>query len=159
MKPPFVVQPLETRDVSVAQAVQAIFVGAHLQEAAEIGAPATASLQGRSVDEIMNSAEFYLGAHGHGELLGVLTVGPDAEAGQVALTALVVSPKHQRRGVGSALVQQALDRGPGLVFSVTAGANNLPAMALYKSLGFVEYRWGHMGEAQLPMVKLRRQAP
>lgn len=138
--------------------MQAIFALAYAQEAAEIGAALTDSPYGRSLDEIMNGAELYFGAHDQGELVGVLTVGPDTEAGQVAISALVVSPDHQRQGVGRALVRQALDSGQGMVFSVIASSDNHPARALYESLGFVEYRRGSMGPARLPMVKLRRQA-
>ena len=159
MNPPvFDIQRLQTSDVSIAQAVQTIFASAYVQEAAEIRAALTESPHGRSLDEIMSGVELYFGAHDHGELVGVLTVGPDAEAGQIAITALVVSPQHQRQGVGRALVRQALDSGAGMVFSVIASTNNRPARALYQSLGFVEYRQGSMGEAQLPMVKLRRRA-
>ncbi len=148
-------QPLETGNASVAQEVQEIFALAYWQEAAAIGISDADASTIRGVEDIMNSAEFHLGARIRGELVGVLTIGPDAEGNQVALTALVVHPAHQRLGVARSLVQEALARGRGFVFSVIASADNLPALSLYKSFGFEPYREGLMGQAQLPMVKLR----
>lgn len=145
-------------DRAVAQEIQAVFALARRQEAARIGAPPTDGPAPPEVRAIMRSADLHLGARIGGELVGVLAVGPDTEPGQLALTALVVHPRHQRRGVGAALVHDALGRGGGLDFAVVAGAANGPALALYRSLGFVEYRRGELGPAQLPVIKLRRRA-
>jgi ribosomal protein S18 acetylase RimI-like enzyme len=68
----------------------------------------------------------------------------------------VVHPDHQRRGIARRLLRDALQRGAGLVFSVVAGATNQPALALYRSLGFVTYREGMLGETGIAVVKLRR---
>jgi len=153
------IQPLQQRDTAVAQRLQLLFALAYEQEAAELGAPAPDLPGTRSVEAILASSEFYLGASQDGELVGALTIGSDTEPEQIAITTLVVHPNHQRRGIGRSLVQEALARGAGLVFSVTAGANNGPALALYTSLGFVQYRKGILGQADLPMIKLRKRAP
>jgi ribosomal protein S18 acetylase RimI-like enzyme len=154
-----VVRRLVHGDVAAAQEIQKVFALARQQEAAQIGARPTDGSVRQEVRAITRSADLHLGARIGGELVGVLTVGPDAEAGQLSLTALVVHPQHQRRGVGAALVHDALGRGAGLDFAVVAGAANAPALALYRSLGFVEYRRGELGPARLPVVKLRRRAP
>lgn len=145
-------------ELAVAQEIQEVFALARRQEAAQIGAPPADGSAPQEVRTIMRSANLHLGARIGGELVGVLSVGPDAEPGQLALTALVVHPRHQRRGVGAALVRDALGRGSGFDFAVVASADNGPALALYRSLGFVEYRRGALGPAQLPVVKLRRRA-
>lgn len=152
------VQPLQQHDPDVAREVQAVFALAQLQEAAQIGLAPADTPPGRSVDEVMASADFHLGARDGPCLVGVLTVGPDDEADQVAISALVVHPQHQRLGVGRALLREVLARGEGLVFCVTASAHNPAALALYASAGFVAYRHGALGPQALPMVKLRRPA-
>ena len=58
----------------------------------------------------------------------------------------------------AALGREALARGAGLGFCVTASARNPAALALYASAGFVAYRHGALGPQALPMVKLRRPA-
>jgi ribosomal protein S18 acetylase RimI-like enzyme len=155
---PLELQALDHRRETVAREMQAVFALAYRQEAATIGIALAPGAQGRSAEEIMASTDFHLGARASGELVGVLSVGADAEAGQIALGALVVHPRHQRCGIGRALVNEALERGRGLVFSVIASADNRAALALYATAGFVEYRRGQLGDAQWPMVKLRRPA-
>lgn len=153
-----VLQRLAHHDAAVANEIQVVFALARVQEAATIGAVPAATSALSEQQAITRSAELHLGARVDGQLAGVLTIGADAEAGQLALTALVVHPRHQRRGVGTALVADALARGAGFVFAVIASADNPAALALYHSLGFVEYRRGQLGPARLPMVKLRRPA-
>jgi GNAT superfamily N-acetyltransferase len=152
------VQPLQTRDPEVALEVQAVFALAQQQEAVQIGLAPADTPPGRSLGDVMASTDFHLGARDGPHLVGVLAVGPDDEAGQVAISALVVHPAHQRRGIGRALLREALARGAGLGFCVTASARNPAALALYASASFVAYRHGALGPQALPMVKLRRPA-
>ena len=70
----------------------------------------------------------------------------------------MVHPSAQRQGIARALMQDALRRGAGMVYAVATGAANAPALALYRELGFVAYRQGSMGTAQLALLKLRRDA-
>jgi ribosomal protein S18 acetylase RimI-like enzyme len=151
-------QALDHRRETIALEVQAVFTLAYRQEAAALGIELADGAQGRSATDIMASPDFHLGARAGGELVGVLTVGADTEPGQIALSALVVHPQHQRRGIGRALVDDMLERGRGLVFSVIAGADNRAALALYGAAGFVEYRRGVLGDTPWTMVKLRRPA-
>ena len=102
--------------------------------------------------------EFHLGAWSGDTLQGVVSVGPDDEPDQLCIGMLVVHPSAQRQGIARALMQDALRRGAGMVYAVATGAANAPALALYRELGFVAYRHGSMGTAQLPLVKLRRDA-
>jgi ribosomal protein S18 acetylase RimI-like enzyme len=90
--------------------------------------------------------------------VGVLVVTPDDEPGQLCISTLVVQASAQRQGVGRSLVLDALQRGPGVVFAVSAATANVAAMGLYHGLGFTAYRHGVLGAAQLPVTKLRRVA-
>jgi len=46
-----------------------------------------------------------------------------------------------------------------MIFSVSTGVKNAPALALYKEFGFVAYRYGTIGPEALELVKLRTSAP
>jgi len=69
-----------------------------------------------------------------GELCGV--VGLEQHAGELVIARLFVAPPEFRRGIGSALVAQALARADGRRVRVGTGARNLPALALYERFGF-----------------------
>jgi ribosomal protein S18 acetylase RimI-like enzyme len=69
-----------------------------------------------------------------GELCGV--VGLEQHADELVIARLFVAPAAFRRGIGSALVGQALARADGRRVRVGTGARNLPALALYERFGF-----------------------
>jgi ribosomal protein S18 acetylase RimI-like enzyme len=69
-----------------------------------------------------------------GELCGV--VGLEQHADELVIARLFVAPAAFRRGIGSALVGQALARARGRRVRVGTGARNLPALALYERFGF-----------------------
>ena len=69
-----------------------------------------------------------------GELCGV--VGLEQHADELVIARLFVAPPEFRRGIGSALVAQALARADGRRVRVGTGARNLPALALYERFGF-----------------------
>ena len=146
---------LEHRHAEVARRVRHLIDLASAQEARQLGlAPTT--LEERSVE---SSPHLHLGALSHDDsLLGLLCIGADDEADQLAIHTLVVRPQSQRQGVARALLHDALARGPGMAFAVVTAEANLPALALYRHFGFEVYRRGLMAGAALPVVKLRRTA-
>ena len=112
-----------------------------------------------TVEEIQISDEFCLGAICEEALVGYLTIGRDEEPGQINISTLVVHPAHQHEGIGQELVREAVLRSQGMTLSVSTGANNLPALNLYKKFGFHEYRFGTIGPENLALVKLKNRAP
>ena len=153
----FVIQPLEHRQRAVAGQIHAVMGLAYAQEAALLQVQHFAPLD-TTVDDVMRSVEFHLGAWSGETLQGVVSVGPDDEPDQLCIGMLVVHPSAQRQGIARALMQDALRRGAGMVYTVATGAANAPALALYRELGFVAYRHGSIGTEQLALVKLRRAA-
>lgn len=148
--------PLDHCDVAVAVQIHAVLMAAHAQEAVWLQVRKFAPLS-RTVADIQAETGLYLGAFADGHLAGALAFAPDdGEPGQYLVSALVVHPSQQRRGIARALLQQALRLGAGEAFAVATGASNAAALALYRSLGFVEYRRGTIGPQALPLVKLRR---
>ena len=69
-----------------------------------------------------------------GGLCGV--VGLEQHADELVIARLFVAPAEFRRGIGSALVAQALARADDRRVRVGTGARNAPALALYERFGF-----------------------
>jgi ribosomal protein S18 acetylase RimI-like enzyme len=152
------IEPLEQQDLLVAQQIHGLLQLAHTQEAALLDLDGQTSAS-QSAEDIQSSRQFYLGAIEGSLLVGATSVGPDEEPEQLSIATLIVHPGYQRRGIGRSLVAEALHRGRGMAFSVSVAAKNVPALALYRELGFIEYRHGTLGPEELAMVKLRRNAP
>lgn len=57
-------------------------------------------------------------------------------AGELELHRLTVAPTHRRRGIGRALLRDALHREPS-VWLLEVASKNLPALGLYEQLGSV----------------------
>jgi ribosomal protein S18 acetylase RimI-like enzyme len=149
---------LDHRQPGVARRIHAVLIPAYEQEAALLQATHFAPLD-RTAQDIVTSLDCYLGAFRGDRLVGVAALAPDDDPGQIQITTLIVHPQHQRQGTATALMAAVLAQAPDAVFSVATGAKNAPALALYRALGFVEYRWGTVGPEALPLVKLRRPAP
>lgn len=152
------VEPIDQRDLSVAQDIHAVLLLAHAQEARLLQVREFVPMA-QAPEDLQQGNAFFLGALRGDELLACLSLVPDVEPGQIAIGALVVRPAEQRRGLARALVNEALRRCAGQVVSVTTAVLNLPALALYRELGFAEYRQGTLGAEELQIVKLRRAAP
>lgn len=151
------IHPIDHREPAVAHSIHGLLSLAHAQEAAWIGLRDSAAAS-RSTEDIQSSVAFYLGAFEGETFVGAASLAPDDEPGQISIALLCVSPAHQRRGIGRALVIDALCRGATMAFSVSAAADNDAALALYRQLGFAVYRQGSLGADRLAMVKLRRDA-
>lgn len=143
------------QDVEVAGRVQDLIELAAIQESRLVGLTPTIP----DLSDIRSSPHVHLGALSpDGALQGLLCLGQDDEAEQVAIHTLVVRPSSQRRGIARALVLQAQASQPAMRLAVVTAAANLPALALYRQLGFEVYRRGLMSGSEMPVFKLRRTA-
>ena len=154
-QPDLVVEAINHRDAATAVHIHAVLMLASAQEAALLQTDHLPALAQTAAD-VQASVAFYLGAVCGDVLLGALSLGPDDEAGQINIASLVVHPAHQRQGVATALLAEALRRASGMVVCVATAAGNSPALALYRGCGFVDYRSGVLSDAGLQMIKLRR---
>jgi GNAT superfamily N-acetyltransferase len=158
------VHVLDHQQADTARAIHALIEEAHHQESAWLGLPPAPSGTGHWT-QVQRSGHLHLGMwraaeeSGRSErLIGVLALAPDDEPGQLCIHVLAVHAEEQRKGVATALLQDALARAPGRVWAVAAAAAHHRALALYRQAGFVPYRQGVMGPDALPMLKLRRAA-
>jgi len=147
--------PLDHRDIAVARQIHVVLMLAYEQEARLLNVEHFAPLD-QTAEDVRMSKAHYLGAVAGGVVVGALSFEPDDEPGQVLIASLVVHPECQRGGIGRALMVEVLRLGGSAVFAVATAAANVPAIALYRSLGFRTYRFGTIGPDALPLVKLRR---
>lgn len=149
------IEALDHRNIVIASRIHAVLLRAHAQEAELLQLRRVAPLE-LTVEDIQAGNEAYFGAL-HGQtLLGAVSLEADDEPNQVLIASLIVHPEHQRQGIGRSLVLRALGTSDEMCFAVATTAHNLPALSLYRGLGFVEYRYGTIGPENLGLVKLRR---
>jgi len=83
------------------------------------------------------NAMLTLAAYAGDELLGILRAVGDGYT-IVFVQDILVFPEHQRKGIGSALLQAILDRYSHVRQIVLATDNTPETIAFYKSMGFRE---------------------
>ena len=78
-----------------------------------------------------------LAAYEGNRLLGIIRAVGDGHT-IVVVQDILVFPEHQRKGIGSALLQAILDRYSHVRQIVLATDNTPKTIAFYKSMGFLE---------------------
>ena len=145
---------LDHKDPKVAGSILGLLALAHAQEAELLGVANPLAFD-QTLQAIQDSARVFIGASRAGVLLGVVALGHDDEPDQISIAVLVVHPAHQRQGIARALLHYTRSQAADAIFSVVAAASNQAAMALYRGLGFIEYRRGTLGAADIAVVKLK----
>jgi GNAT superfamily N-acetyltransferase/protein tyrosine phosphatase (PTP) superfamily phosphohydrolase (DUF442 family) len=149
---PVVVTIIDPRRPAMAARIHAVQVAAYRQEAALLGVERFPPLE-RTPADIAASADVHFGAWDGASLLGVISLEPRS-SGEALISSLTVEPSAQRRGVGRALVAVAAARADYVRLAVSTGARNLPALALYRQLGFEERRRGSVGPEGIEVIEL-----
>jgi len=146
---------LDHCDPAMSELIHATQMLAYAQEAALLNVEHFPPLERRPAD-VRSCAERFLGAFLGDGLVGAVSIGLEREPQQLNIASLVVAPTYQRRGIGRLLLAAALNECRGSVVTVSTGANNAPALALYAGFGFVECDRRTVGPQALPLVKLLR---
>ncbi len=151
---------LDHRLPVLAAAILEVQHAAYTLEARLLGVSRFPPLE-RTVTDILQSNETFLGARIGDELVGVLSHQPGTEPGERDISSLVVSPAWHRQGIARKLLAAVLRDHTELVFTVSTGARNGPALQLYSQFGFVEHDRCVKGPAAIEVVSLRlsRKAP
>ena len=125
------IQTPEVGDTAIATRLLAIQHAAYQIEADLIGYDGIPPLD-ETVDELQSQPIEWLAAFEGDDIVGAIgfVVTPD---GSCDIDRLIVDPDRARRGIGRALVETVLDHP---IVTVSTGARNEPACALYESLGF-----------------------
>ncbi len=86
------------------------------------------------VEDLRSAPLLWLAAYIDGRLVGALAWSENDE--ELDIDRLVVAPDMHRRGVGSALVREVLQRAGKRRAVASTGRDNSPAKAMYEQLGF-----------------------
>jgi len=146
------IRPVANRIKKMASRIHAVQIEAYRQEASLLGVRNFPPLN-RTVRDVMASSDIFFGAFSGGELLGVISLERRTE-NQVSISSLTVAPPFQRRGVAKALVSSIAGSTRSQKISVSTGAKNAPALALYKQCGFIECSRRLLGAEQTEIVEL-----
>ncbi|RJE87502.1 GNAT family N-acetyltransferase [Paenibacillus sp. 1011MAR3C5] len=90
-----------------------------------------------TAETIMKSSETFVGYRLDGALAGFISFEDEGDARDICR--MVVHPDYFRRGIAKSLLAYVLeDAGKHKKVKVSTGAKNEPAIALYRSFGFVD---------------------
>jgi len=143
--------PVDLADDAVAARVIRLQRAAYRIEAGLIGFDRLPGLL-EDVADIREHPIEWSGAYEGDELAGI--IGWTVVGGTCDIDRLAVDPRFHRRGHGRRLVASVVSCNAGAASTVSTGADNAPAVALYESMGFRIVR-----HEQLPgvtIVHLRR---
>ncbi|MGF6645746.1 GNAT family N-acetyltransferase [Paraburkholderia sp. GAS82] len=148
---------LDHRNPHVAEAILAVQHAAYRQEAALLGVERFPPLD-RNVADIFPSEDRFFGAWIDDAMVGVASIAAANHQAPACISSMTVSPSYQRRGVASALMSTLLAEVGAEPLTVSTGARNSPAIALYVAFGFVVVRPWRLEEFNLELVELGRAA-
>lgn len=151
--------PINHREPELARQIHALQMAAYALEARLLSVTRFEPLD-RSVADIRESAEQFIGAFDKGALVAAISIErqPDASPDVVHIASLVVAPTHLRRGVGRQLVQSVIAAHGRRDITVSTAVRNMPALALYAELGFAEGQRQTVGAESIEIVRLHRRA-
>jgi len=140
-------------DYAVAIQIHAVMQAAYTLEAGRIGF-AEFPPQRESLEELRQSSDSFLVFQQSGRITGGLSFHRRTDT--VAITRLVVSPKHLRQGIATALLSELESRlFPITRLTVSTAATNRPAISLYKRFGFTTASASTSAEG-IPLLHLFR---
>ena len=150
------IQRLDPRDQMVAEGIHGVQIAAYEQEARLLGVRHFPPLE-RTVEDVQAASQRFFGAIDDGSIVGVVSLESNEAPGSFNIASLVVTPQRQREGIGRLLLAAALEECGNVETTVSTGAKNTPALALYAEFGFIECGRHVVGSEQLELVKLCRQ--
>ncbi|MFS4492371.1 GNAT family N-acetyltransferase [Maribacter sp. 2308TA10-17] len=131
------IQKLDHTDVIVARKIRSVFQVSYAVEADLLNAVDFPPLQRSLANFLKSDTEFY-GYFQNDELTAVTEIKSENE--NTHIQSLVVDPYYFRRGIGQKLIAFIFKSYRSNSFSVETGLANLPAISLYKKLGFTEIK-------------------
>ncbi|MFK7814527.1 MAG: GNAT family N-acetyltransferase [Maribacter sp.] len=129
------IQKLEHTNVITAEKIRVIFQASYAIEAALLKAIDFPPLQ-RSLANFLKSETNFFGYFQDDKLAAVIEI--KSENNHTHIQSLVVDPEYFRQGIGEKLITFIFKIFNTSVYSVETGLANIPAIALYKKLGFTE---------------------
>jgi ribosomal protein S18 acetylase RimI-like enzyme len=154
MVPVVEIRVVDHRNSEVAKQLHAVQMLAYAQEARLFDVRQFPPLQ-RTLRDIESGPESFQAALIGSRIVGAIGVAPTGEHGHT-IVSLVVTPELQRTGIARRLLAEVIARHGNNELTVQTAANNTPAVALYASAGFKEFRRWRVPPEALELVQLRR---
>ena len=107
----------------------------------------------RSISNFIESTSEFYAFHKNETIAAIIELTSNNDV--TAINSLVVHPDFFRQGLGKQLMQFVLKTFKSNLFIVETGVDNLPAIALYKKVGFLEKKqWDtSIGIRKIQLVK------
>lgn len=133
------IQELEHTNKAAAIEIEKVFKLSYAVEAELLGAKEFPPLK-RKLEEFIDCSNQFFGYKIDDRIAGITEIKTNPN--EVHIQSLVVHPDFFRRGLGESLMRFVLANYETTKFMVETGVDNLPAIALYKKVGFKEvHQW------------------
>ena len=124
---------INNKKKEIANQIRDVFQVSYAVEAKLLNAVDFPPLKRTKFQFLNSNTEFYA-YYINKDIAGIIELDDNKDSKHIQ--SLVVHPKYFRKGIGRKLVQFVLQTHMSLLFTVETGADNYPAIQLYKSLGF-----------------------
>ncbi|MGB3183925.1 MAG: GNAT family N-acetyltransferase [Cyclobacteriaceae bacterium] len=124
---------LNNEDIAVANDIRTVFQASYAVEAELLNVSDFPPLK-RTLDGYRSCGNTFYGYTEDQELAGVIEM--HHKGGITYIDSLVVHPRFFRRGVARKLLSYMIDKYDSARYIVETGAENTPALKLYKACGF-----------------------
>lgn len=131
------IKKLDSKNLAIAKKIHLVFQVSYTVEANLLSAVDFPPLKRTIADFLKSKSDFY-GFFQNNQLIAAVEVRPDRN--HTHIQSLVVDPYYFRRGIGNKLMTFVFKTYNTSTFTVETGVFNLPAIALYKKLGFIEIK-------------------
>jgi len=147
------IKKLDHKIIGVSEKIRSIFQESYAVEAKLLQAKDFPPLK-RDIDDFLNSETEFYGYYKSQEMVAVIEVKNNKDSTHVH--SLVVAPKFFRQGIAQSLISYLLDSFDSALYTVETGAENQPAVTLYKKNGFVEIE-RYYAEFDIRKVRFERK--
>ena len=121
--------------IEIAYEIRNIFQASYSVEAKLLRAVDFPPLK-RTIEEFIDSYSIFYAYYFNENIVGVIEIKSNKYLTHIQ--SLVVYPEYFRKGIGRQLVHFIIEKYNSKLFTVETGRDNLPAIKLYKQLGFTK---------------------
>jgi len=129
------IKKLNHKSQNVAQNIFQVFQKSYAVEAKILNAKDFPPLK-RTVEQFLQAKTLFLGYLIDGYITAVIEL--DIHKNSIHIQSLVVHPNYFKQGIAIQLLHYIFDNHQSECFTVETGADNVPAINLYKKVGFKE---------------------
>ena len=129
------IKEINNKDIEISKKIYNIFQKSYKIEAKILNVSKFPPLE-RSIENIINSDTLFFGFFIKKKIVSIIETENNFQS--IHIKSLVVCPNYFRQGIGTKLVQYVIDTYDTKILTVETGADNYPAIKLYKNFAFIE---------------------